>query len=431
MNILLVLNKPNREMAIMQSVKKELLLMDPHAHVEIWEMCTPHFNADVLRFKPDVILTFPFTCTGFATWYYLFKLLFACKVLTLRAEGVVDLSSEYNVQWAVGFDRYGRYLVDHELFWGSLVANAIGHNLLKQGKLSSLDRVRLVGYPRLESYFSPKSTTERTVLPDRLTIRINSYDRRDIIFFATGFHLANYTRQDLFDARDLDAENRIDELLDAVEITRRFRQAWIESVIATAEQNPDLLIIVKKHPIEKKEDYLILERLTNVLYVYEDVDIQHLMPHAGLFLHYGSTSLVDSYLSRIPSVYVSSPENKSWYSDLGWPSSRKVAVSDVPRVVSEYRTAGIPFAMTDDIKAVLKSVFDIEEGLSYRPSRRIAEVILEKDPAQKIPLTDKYLWKALLSIGISVLVRRTSRTIKFLLRIDPNEPLLRRKCSPR
>ena len=418
-------------MAIMQSVKKELLLLDPQANVEIWEMCTSHFNADVLRFKPNVILTFPFTCTGFATWYYLFKLLFSCKILTLRAEGVVDLSSEYNVQWAVGFDQYGRYLVDHELFWGSLVANAIGSDLLKQKKLSSLDRIRLVGYPRLESYFATESTEKKTLLPDRLTVRINSYDQRDIIFFATGFHLANYSRQDLFDARDLDAENRIDELLDAVEITKRFRQAWIECVIATAAQNPNLLIIVKKHPIENKEDYHMLERCTNVLYVYEDIDIQNIMPYAGIFLHYGSTSLVDSYLSRVPSIYVYSHENKSWYSDLGWPSSKKVAVSEVPDIIREYRTSGIPFVMTDDIKAVLKNVFDIEEGRPYRPSRRIAEVILDKDPPQKIPLTDKYLWKSLLSIGISLVIKMTSRTIKFLLRIDPNEPLLRRKCSPR
>ena len=114
------------------------------------------FNGTSSRYKPDVILTFPFTCTGFAAWYYVFKLFFRCKILSLRAEGVVDLSSEYNIQWAIGFDHYGSRLVDYELFWGSQVAEAIGRNLLKQGKLSSMDRVKIVGYPRLEPYFSRK-----------------------------------------------------------------------------------------------------------------------------------------------------------------------------------------------------------------------------------------------------------------------------------
>jgi surface carbohydrate biosynthesis protein len=429
MRILLVLNKPNREMAIMEAIKKEILFLAPNAHVEIWEMCTPVFNKDVLKFKPAVILTFPFTCTGFASWYYLFKLLFGCKILSLRAEGVVDFSTEYMVQWAIGFDHYGKQLVDYEIFWGSQVGEIIGQNLIKQGKLSTMERVKIIGYPRLESYFAGADFSKLRQLSSRIAERISNYPKKNIVFFATGFHFANYSRQDLFDAKDLDAENRIDLLLDGVEIAKRYRQDWIDGIIQTARQNPELLIVSKKHPIEKNDDYAIFEQIPNILYIYEDIDIQHIMPFTGLFFHYGSTSLVDSYLSKVPSVYVYSKNNKAWYADMSWPSSRKIDVSQIPALVQEHAAAGIPFVITPEITAILKKVFNIEEGKPYRPSRKIAELILQEDAAQKIPLTDIHLWKSLVSVFITSVILLTGKIIKKVLRMDPNAPLLKKKCS--
>lgn len=428
MKVLLVINKPNRETRIMESIKEEILSINGDARVEIWEMCTPVFNRCVLKFKPDVILTFPFTCTGFSAWYYIFKFFFKCKVLSLRAEGVVDLSSAYNIQWAIGFDQYGKYLVDYELFWGTLVGEAIGQNLLKQGKLSSMNRVKIVGYPRLESYFKEEPVSHSQYLPARAAEIMKRYVLNKTLLFATGFHLANYSRQNLFDARDLDAENRIDELLEAVEITKRYRQAWIDYIIQTAARNPDMLLIVKKHPIEKKEDYVAFENIPNILFIYEDIDIQYIVPCAGLFFHYGSTSLVDAYLSRVPSIYVYSTNNKSWYSDLGWPSSKKIPVSEIASLVNEYVERGIPFVLTQEIRTVLKNVFDIEEGKPYNPSGKIAELILDRDPAQKIHMYDVHLWRSFLLIVVQGARPLLARVIKKLFRMDPNVPLLKRKC---
>ena len=153
---------------------------------------------------------------------------------------------------------------------------------------------------------------------------------------------------------------------------------------SSGNRKPRVLLIVKKHPIEKREDYRILEGYSNVLYIYEDVDINCIIPFVGLFFHYGSTSLVDAYLSEVPAVYVYSKLNKSWYSDLGWPSSRKTDVAQINQMVQEFKTKGISFVRTEEIKAVLKNVFDIEEGKPYNPSKKIAELILSQEPAQSI-----------------------------------------------
>ena len=59
MNILLVINKANREFSTMESIRREILVAHPGACVDIREMFAPHFVRFVFNFRPDVILTFP------------------------------------------------------------------------------------------------------------------------------------------------------------------------------------------------------------------------------------------------------------------------------------------------------------------------------------------------------------------------------------
>lgn len=400
MKILLVLNKPNREIPIMESIKREILRIDKNAIVEIKEMCVPGFNKFVFKFKPNVILTFPFTCEGFSRWYYLFKVILGAKIISLRAEGVVDFSNEYNVQWAVGFDTYGSTLVDYELFWGQRLAIGVGRQLLMQGKLSSMERVKVVGYPRLEAYFSGYDQA-LSVLPPRIQEKLNCYQKQQTALFITGFHLANYTQQDLFDAKDLNAENKLDELLEGVKISKRYRSEWIANLILAANENPNALIIVKKHPIEKKEDYSELQGVTNILFIDEDIQVEEIIPCASVFFHYGSTALVDAYLSRIPAIYVYSEDNKQWYSDLGWPSALRINVNDISMNLRKCLSKSVAFKVSPEIEIVLKEIFNIEYGKVYCPSREIAEILFDPVPAQGVNVFDFYFLKALLGVIIN------------------------------
>lgn len=383
----------------MESIKREILSINRDAVIEIKEMCVPGFNKFVFKFKPDVILTFPFTCEGFSRWYYLFKMFLGAKIIALRAEGVVDFSNEYNVQWAVGFDNYGSTLVDCEIFWGERLAQGVGQQLLQQHKLSSMERVKAVGYPRLEAYFG-YNDQHKPVLPSRIQQKLNGFKKEQIVLFITGFHLANYTKQNLFDAKDLNAENMLDELLEGVEISKRYRSEWIANVITAANENPHALIVIKKHPIEKREDYEAFKGVNNILFVYEDIQVEEIIPYASAFFHYGSTALVDAYLSKIPAIYVYSQKNKQWYSDLGWPSSMRVEVNAMPIAVKNCLSGNMLFEMTPDIKRVLREIFNIKDGKPYKPSREIAQIILDPAPPQKIKITDPYFLKALAIIAL-------------------------------
>lgn len=425
-NIILVLNKPNRERPIMEMIKQEIVTMQPLADVFLIEGTSPNFVQEVLNHKPDVILTFPMTYRGCSNSFYYFKWRFCAKIICLRAEGVVDIKSKYNLASHAGYDRYGRHLVDYELFWGKSTADVIGKILLQQGKIDSQKRIRYVGYSRLEPYLNTKYdqvSRVKTISHD-MKQKLLMRPRGKNVLFASGFHLANYSKEDLFNARDLNAEEKLQDLLEYIELSKKLRSLWINKIIQSANENPDMLFVAKKHPIEKESDYEAFKGIRNILYVSTDVEIHEIMAHVGLFFHYGSTTLIDAYLSNIPSVYIHLKDNKGWYSDMGWPSTRRTKVSDIPDVVRQYRQGEIKFSMTPEIRSILKEVFNIEEGKPYHPSREIAEIIMNDEPAQRIPLTDRYLWKAFASVVFQVSVRFTGKLIKKLFRIPPEVDLL-------
>ena len=184
-----------------------------------------------------------------------------------------------------------------------------------------------------------------------------------------------------------------------MEMAKRFRNKWIFNVKKTALENPDNLIVCKIHPIERKEDYYNeYQGIKNILLVYEGIQLPDLMDYVGVLFHYGSTTLVDSYLSKTPSVFVYTDESSIWYSDYGWPSSEKIKVNEIPSAVKKYLKGDIVFEMNSNIKKVLLDIFNIEYGKKYRPSMEIAKIILDKTPPQKIYITDPYFLKAVTSI---------------------------------
>jgi len=416
--LLFILNKPNRELAIMNAIKREIAELAPQAETRIVPY-DDRFMDEVLAFKPDVMMTFPMTSTGLAAPYYVFKHLFGTKVICFRAEGIVDPASALSVSNHVGYDRYGPALVDYELFWGPEPARLIGGALVASNKLSSVERVKCFGYPRLERYFGIAPAEGSTELPEAMRARLAAYGRERTVFLAAGFHFANYTREMIFAAKDLDAEHRCDELLGIIEEVKRFRQSWIDGVRMAAKENPDLLFVLKKHPIERKEDYAALDGIANVLHVWQDVDIGDLIERAAIFFHYGSTSLADAYLARVPAVYVHSREERcrNWFPDLGWPSARSVPSDQIAETVREFRAGRI----THDehglqAKAVLEFNFNVRDGETYQPSRRIAEFLLQNDKPQRVPASDLHMWRALLQHYYFVLRRRIGRPIKRFLR---------------
>lgn len=397
----------------MNAVKREIEAIKPATLVKLLQY-DGKFRDEVLTFKPHVMMTFPMTSTGLAAPYYVFKYLFGTKVVCFRAEGIIDANAPQAVTDQVGYDHYGPKLVDYEIFWGPGLAKIVGNALVERKKISAPERIKCFGYPRLERYFGVKPAEGAARLPTEAVAKLTEFGRERTILIITGFHFANYTREMIFAARDLDAENRCDELLGVIAEVKNYRAHWIEQVKRAAAENPDLLFVLKKHPIERKQDYSELEGINNVLYVWQDIDIADVMERTGLFIHYGSTSLADAYLAGVPAVYVYSQDTRlrRWFPHMGWPSARSVPCDQITEVIREFRTGTIKHdGRAPAVREVLEFNFNIRDGEAYRPSRQIAEFLLRDDEAQRISASDPYFWRALLRHYYLRLVRRPIKKV--------------------
>jgi hypothetical protein len=415
--ILLVLNHAIRERTHFEAIRRQILELAPSVKVEILEYRDVMFLQKAIDFRPQVIMTFPFTAVTIADRFYPIKFLTNCRIITYRAEGgLLDYSGVIvENTFFVGYDRYGPTLVDRELFWGRKMAAYAVPLLLKQDKLSSPDRIGVVGYPEYESYFGSLNDGSPD-LPSEIAKRISCYSKERIIFLVTGFHGSLYTKEDIINAKDWydplapDADEKLRWALTEVENIGRFKQYWIEKTLESAKSNPEVLHILKCHPLEsliqekKKHDpYTSLNGYPNILYV-QNVPVRPLLQRCGLFLHYGSTTLAESILLKIPSAFVYSeaiyPRRKD--SDFAKLSTMLVDIAELPKVVAEHLRTPARFELTPQMEKALFDVFNINSAhlagnLLYRPSREIALVLVNSlnEAPQSVEPEDPHLLRSM------------------------------------
>jgi hypothetical protein len=398
----MVLNKAERETPTMERITRWLHAEGRSHRTMIVDIHDPEVYAKLLAFAPDLILTFPFTAAPLSRPFLVLKRVLDCRIVCLRAEGVIDFRSEQHVRWFAGMDSYPSTFVDHELAWGSRSAEVLADVLVRQGKLSDPRRVHHFGHPGLEHHFEG-DPGEDPALGAELLARLRSAGKDKVVFFITGFHLAEYGRQELIGAGDIvrkddpDYDARLEEACRGAERARRFRARWAETVLRCAERRPDALFVVKAHPIERiftedlghPDPYATLRGRPNIVHLYRNVPVAALLAHAGLFLHYGSTCAVETHLLGVPSVFVGSrdiygnPDDTTAYDygDLGWPSTWRADLEELPDLVDRHLDASLAVGDTaGDMGAVMETLFSIrkehvDRTEPYRPSKAIAEFL--------------------------------------------------------
>ena len=445
--VLLVLNHAIRERHLFESIRGQILELMPGAEVAILDYRDPMFVKKAIVFRPHATLTFPFTALTIADTFYPIKFLTGCSIVTYRAEGgLLDYSGVIvDNTFFVGYDRYGSTLVDRELFWGSKMASYAAPILVKQGKLSSPDRIGVVGYPEYECYFD-SAMSAPAELPREVDEKLSRYPKERTVLLVTGFHASLYTREEVLNAKDwydpnaADSDAKLKSALQEIENTTRFKQRWIEKTLESARANPDVLHVLKCHPLETliqerkgHDPYAVLNGHPNILYV-QNVPLRHLLRRCGFFLHYGSTALAESIILKIPSAFVYSeaihPRRKD--SDFAKLSTLLADISDLPGVVAENLRNPVKFELTREMERALFEVFNISKAnltgeSKYRPSREIASVLvgsLEEAPL-RVEVDDPYLLRAMrLKASFFGLPMQEEKILAVLHRIARHRPAL-------
>ena len=412
MKVLFVLNKPERELEIMDKVINWMVQKEPETTIKILDFREDRFISKILEFSPNIIFTFPFTAYPVSAPFYIVKYLLNCYIVCFTTEGLLQFNSEKQIKSHIGFDQYGNNIADYELVWGKKVAESEAKELMKQNKISSLERVKAFGYPNYEPYFNDKDTATFDILPI-LKSKIDDYPKEKTLFFITGFAFADYKKEDIIRAGDMfdvnDKENfkcRLEKTMNIAKECATLRSLWIEKIIEIAETHPEVLIIVKSHPVENImntrigiDRYEVFNNYRNIAYISELVRIIDIMPFSSVFFHYGSTTAAEAYLLKVPSVSITLKIIEDEYLKL--PSTKAINIFDLPRFVNDHLTSPLQFEVVPDIEEILSGAFNIhKEHLSrrtpYLPSKDIAEFLLslKDDTPQQISASDPYLTEA-------------------------------------
>ncbi|MDC0190302.1 hypothetical protein OAJ77_03620 [Rhodospirillales bacterium] len=430
--LLCVVNKPQRENPVFDHLEAHLA-----SEFEGWEILVlwlhgePRFLVKALTFFPTVVITFPLTGRGLSLSSYIIKYLTKSALLCYRTEQNIDFRSRQQVKWLVGMDKYGDTLVDYEVFWGISAAEIIGPELLKQNKLSSLDKVRVVGYPPYESYFSGTShSINHQELPNSMANLISGYKKDNSFLFITGFHLADYSMEDFINAGDCfdpDSKTLHDDKAEAVlgtKKSKKFRELWINNILVAAKRFSDHLFIVKIHPIEEEifktwrepSPYNRLANSKNIIVIGTELSIGNLLPHVSRFFHYGSTAISEAYLKKIPSIFVTSQElysggkdsTSNWfYSDNGSPNDDDIDIINLCDFIERRIEPKTQPDHSDQVKNLLFGLFNITEAnllgtKPYEPSKEIAKLLenIVNEPSRQISSKDKFLHSALVKAHV-------------------------------
>ena len=412
--IVLVLNYSEREQARNEKIRSAILDINSYAKVYIFERCSCDLIMEILEIDPDVIMVLPFTAKATSYPFYILKYLLDCPLACFRTEGIFDINLPGQSELMAGIENYGDNLVDYETFWGRKVAEGIGRVLVEQGKLSSANRCLWLGCPSFEDYVRPNGEFEK-MLPDYVSTKLNQYPRERRILIVTGFQYADYSREDVINAGDLVDNNsktfqkNLEEALLATLEVRRFRQAWIDTIIESARSNPQMLFVVKTHPCEiihyrvkNIKPYEIFRAYDNILLINEAISIGALISNCSVVFHYGSTTMLEAYLLKVPSVFLTCNElkaNRNIYNKfqgIGISSTISADINDAPSIISGHAADPILFEHKEDVETYLEDMLNLKIGQDYRPSEKIGRFLLSlvDEHPQAIAADDKYLVNA-------------------------------------
>lgn len=392
----MVINYAEREKTCLECVAQQITEMDPQSSVLIVDFRDPDFLAQLLAFQPETLLTFPLTARTISYIPYLMKAAFRTRVLFYRTEGIFTADTPGHLEAVAGQGRYGPCCTDGELFWGKEHAAEMANLLFNQNKLSSpTQRMGIVGYIPFGADFE----AQLPHLPSEILSRLHAIPRKKVMLFLTGFQMADYTPAEIEKAQDIIPEHCPDipafmrDMLLGIAGANSFRNRWIRAILTTALQNPDLLLVVKPHPVEiarfrihgtdSYEDFF--SGIPNILYLKENYHIISLLKEVGALIHYGSTCVAFAYKYHVPTIFVEYPEpfvairdkdGMVHFDNLRLKSDYVIHIRDMAPFIQINKDNFIAKEPDLMILDILKSFFNYTPKQKTLPSKIIARILL-------------------------------------------------------
>lgn len=366
-----------------------------------------NFWERVIDFFPTIVYTFPIKSLYDIEMMIDFKTIFGAKIFCGTTEGVYDLDNTEMVDVYSGKYNYPSKLVDAFIFWGNKPAKVIGSALLRKKKISSIERIKVTGYPGYDQRIN-------NVRLDEFTEIINDYEKKQelykkVVLCVTGFNLANYNYEllekeqcgfDWKNAGKKEKEIYWQKRKKEIEENQRYREEYIERIVEAANTNKDILFIVKMHPVEisllksgQGYSYSELNNIENVFLVKKSIPLYRLIKNVNLFFHYGSTTALEAYINGIPTIHLYNSNSTNSLKEQILFESTVLANVCEKGIVNKIINESPHFSENKKIDEYLYKMMNY--SLPYSPCSWNADILLSKIEMQELNREDVFVKKAL------------------------------------
>lgn len=369
---------------------------------------------DVLDFRPNVIITIPPRDYNSSNTLTIMKILTGAIIISMMSEGYHSLEPD-DVQMANGYNLYSDKLIDYYIMWGPKTSRVLGQNLLKDGKLSDIRRVKSTGYIAYETSKMQK-IYRKTNYYQKIHSWKDKYQKNVLVI--TGFTSADSNIKELLALGFFRNKTKFKELTEKdisfgnniIRMESKFREKYIEDVEEAAKKYTNIGFIIKLHPIEisrKTRYYDRLAQYNNILVIKEAIPIGMLLGMVDVMVHYNSTSNNEAYISNIPTIqrYAEPEDNLITF---GWQKlSESTEIIDINDREGFMRCIlnDLRFQEISNMNHILYDYFGWKQGKKYQPTIKISNIILKATKKQKLCIYDKRVRSALNSNEAKVIIK--------------------------
>lgn len=427
-----------REFVISEMIKEEILRMDKNADVRIRNF--DHVREEVWEFCPNIILTIPPRNYWVSNWLTMVKGALGCSIVSLLPEGFFFHTEKDDWKKYVGVNNYSNKLVDAFLFWGNKTKKGYLDILIEDSKITEEERAKIVGY----AYYDIKRFKEyvkRIPMPGVAQKWIQKSGKH--VLCLTGFMVADYSIKEFQIEGSIGGDKKqfnleVQKAEKWIKAYREYRKKYIDNLIQCAVKNPDISFLVKLHPAEfavyfkgeRYQFYHVLDRYSNIYLLDEAIPLGVLLPYADIMIHYGSTSGLEAYLYKVPTLHFF---NKACGEDSQMPgyciyqSNQEVSLDDFEQF-NKSVVNGVSFDELEDVEEILYEQFDWKKDKKdYHPAEKIAKYVLASWDERQV-LDDDILFKkavkTLEAYGCRKNIKKKLRLLKEQRNVDEKEKYL-------
>lgn len=356
-----------RDIDIIEPILSYLELSKGYEIIRRWTYRNP--IKDIISYNPDVVLVANGVGCNVHFWIVKFAALWGCKVITLSSEGDIVETPKIVEDFFWGWNDDHIAYEDLNCLWSQRSIDLINKYIPRELRCNT--RLALSGATGFDKY-TICNFMDRDSFKSKYGLNYNK------IVCITGYTFDDFVGNRLAFFKEKWAGSYSDKEIDIISSSRIPVNKGYRTLI---ENNPDILFILKRHPLERDRmhsEFYGLENYKNTILFQHEENIYDLINISDILISFNSTTALEGWLLKKPTLFYNPIKGDFSRSKIteGCPIIHKY--SELNKAIHEfYDTEKIAIfeALKGKRDSVIKDIIGFDDGRNFiRASNEIIKI---------------------------------------------------------